>query len=284
VLFSEKDEKNCPPYKLWRLHLNIISINIARLLVFKNYLYLLENLVRRDFTTKYRRSVLGVLWSVLCPLMMMMVISAVFSTIFRVQIENYAVYYLTGSLVFQFMSEATSGSLVSVLGSAGLVKKVYIPKYIFPLEKSCFALINTLFSFLAMLVLMPILGVSLTFTNLLFWVPLCYVFVFSIGLGMTLAAANVFFRDIGHLYSVLVSAWMFLTPILYPAELIPENIRWFVDCNPMYYYVDYFRQIMMYNTIPDMYANLICLAFSLSFLLLGLVIFKRAQDKFILYI
>ncbi|MEG2875625.1 MAG: ABC transporter permease [Hydrogenoanaerobacterium sp.] len=268
----------------WIMFSHRLSFIIVRLQGLKKYSYLLFNLVKKDFTTKYRRSVLGVLWSVLNPLLMAMVISAVFSTIFRAQIENFVVYYLTGSLIFNFMSEATSGSLGSIICSAGLIKKVYIPKYIFPLEKCLFALVNTMFSFIATVILMPFLGVPLKFTVLLFWVPLIYVFVFSVGLGMLLSATNVFFRDVGHLYGVWIMAWMYLTPVLYPKEIIPIGIQWLTNANPMYYYVDYFRSLMMYNTIPDFKSNIICASFSVAFLIVGLIVFKWKQDKFILYI
>jgi ABC-2 type transport system permease protein len=260
------------------------KITLVRIMNFRKYSYLLKNLVKKDFTTRYRRSVLGILWSILNPLLMMMVISAVFSNIFRIQIEHFAVYYLTGSLVFNFMSESTSGSLMSVLGSAGLIKKVYIPKYIFPLEKCFFSLVNTAFSLVAVLILMPILGVPLRPTALLFWAPLLYTLAFSIGLGMMLAAANVFFRDIGHLYSVWVTAWLYLTPILYPVDILPNAVKAFVNINPMYYYVDYFRQVMMYETVPNLRTNLTCASFSIVFLLMGLIIFKKTQDRFILYL
>jgi len=268
----------------WTLYSYPLSLIIVRLQGFKKYSYLLVNLVKKDFAIKYRRSILGVLWSVLNPLLMAMIISTVFSKLFRVQMENYAVYFLTGSLIFNFMSEATSGALVSVIGSAGLIKKVYIPKYIFPIEKCLFALVNTMFSLVATLIIMPFLGVPLKITVLLFWIPLIYVLVFSVGVGMLLSATNVFFRDIGHLYSVWITAWMYLTPILYPKELIPESIRWFTSANPMYYYVDYFRSIMMYNIIPDLKTNVICAAFSVSFFIIGLIVFKLKQDRFILYI
>lgn len=268
----------------WGLFYYPFSLVLVRLQAFRKYSYLLLNLVRKDFTTKYRRSMLGVLWSVLNPLLMAMVISAVFSSIFRMQIENFTVYYLTGSLIFNFMSEATNGALGSVLGAAGLIKKVYIPKYIFPVEKALFALVNTLFSLVATVLLMPFLGVPLRGTALLFWVPLFYVLLFSIGVGMLLAAVNVFFRDVGHLYGVWIMAWMYLTPVIYPKELIPQGIQWFTNVNPMYYYVDYFRSVMMYNTIPDFQTHVICAAFSGAFLLLGLLAFKCKQDRFILYI
>jgi ABC-2 type transport system permease protein len=194
------------------------------------------------------------------------------------------VVYLTGSLVFGFMSECTNGSLNSVLGASGLIKKVYIPKYIFPLEKCLFALVNTMLSLIAVLIMMPILGVAPAPTILLFPLPLLYTLAFSAGLGMALSAVNVYFRDIGHLWSVLTTAWMYFTPILYPADAVPQAVKGIIAANPMYYYVDYFRRVVMYGQLPDLRLNLICAAFSLSFLIAGVLVFKALQDRFILYI
>ncbi|MDR1001436.1 MAG: ABC transporter permease [Clostridiales bacterium] len=260
------------------------NVTFAHIAIFKRYIYLLINLVKMDFATKYRRSVLGVLWSVLNPLLMMIVMYTVFSKLFRVTVPNYPVFYLTGTLIFGLMSEATGNALGSVVGSAGLIKKVYIPKYIFPIEKCMFALVNTIFSFVAVLILTPILGVPLRPTVLLFFIPILYTLVFSMGLGMILAAGNAFFRDIGHLYGVLITMWQFLTPVIYSEDAVPMEVRAVFVFNPMYYYVKYFRDVMMYNRIPDLRQNMICLAWSVSFLIVGLVVFKVKQDKFILYI
>jgi ABC-2 type transport system permease protein len=264
--------------------LTALSTNIARLLAFKKYSYLLKNLVKKDFTTKYRRSALGVLWSVLNPLLMAAVVSVVFSNIMKIQMENFAVFYLSGALVFNFMSEATNGSLGSIIGSAGLIKKVYIPKYIFPMEKCFFALVNTLFSFVALMLIMPILGMGIHPTALLFWIPLLYTLVFSIGLGMLLATANVFFRDVGHLYGVWVAAWMYLTPVIYPMEMLPAAMQGAIKiCNPMVGYVECFRQLVMYGKVPSFWENAACALWAAGALMVGTFVFKRQQDKFILY-
>jgi ABC-2 type transport system permease protein len=260
------------------------NISLAQVIILRKYTYLLINLVKMDFTTKYRRSLLGVLWSVLNPLLMMIVMSTVFSKVFRIAVANYPVFYLTGTLIFSLMSEATSSALRAIDSSAELIKKVYIPKYIFPVEKCVFALVNTAFSFVAVLILTPLLGVPLRPTVFLCWVPILYTFIFSVGFGMVLAAVNVFFKDIGHLYGVLITAWNFLTPVIYSVEAVPAEVQRIFAFNPMYYYVSYFRDVMMYNTIPDLRLNLICIAFSVSFLIIGLVVFKAKQDKFILYI
>jgi ABC-2 type transport system permease protein len=192
--------------------------------------------------------------------------------------------YLTGSLVFGFMSECTGGSLNSVLEAGGLIKKVYVPKYIFPLEKCLFALVNAMLSFAAVLIMMPILGVAPAPTIFLFAAPRLYTLAFSAGLGMALSAVNVYFRDVGHLWSVLTTAWMYLTPILYPADAVPQAVRGIIAANPMYYYVDYFRRVVMYGQLPDLRLNLICASFSLSFLIAGVLVFKALQDRFILHV
>ena len=134
----------------------------AYLTTFLKYKYLLHNLISRDLKVKYRRSTLGLLWSVLNPLLMAIVISIVFQNFFKFAVPNFAVYYLTGSLIFNFMNEATSSAMVSIVGNAPLIKKVYIPKYIFPLEKVMFAFVNMLFSMIALVIMMGVtkLGIS----------------------------------------------------------------------------------------------------------------------------
>lgn len=271
---------------VWLCKIFIIkeNLNFGHIVNFKKYGYLLLSLVKRDFTLKYRRSFLGILWSVLNPLFMAAIITTVFNNLFRVRTEHFPVYYLTGSLMFTLMSDATSGALTSVLGASSLIKKVYIPKYIFPMEKCLFAFVNMLFSFIALLIVMLVLGVSFKPTILLFWIPMLYVLVFSTGVGMILAAVNVFFRDIGYLYGIWTVAWMYLTPVMYPQEMLPQSFRNVLVFNPMFHYIDYFRKIMMYNTVPDLATNMTCIVFSLSAFAVGLVIFKKTQRKFILYI
>jgi ABC-2 type transport system permease protein len=251
---------------------------------FYKYRHLLKELVSRDIKIKYRRSVLGVAWSVLNPLLMMLVITAVFSTIFKFQVENFPVYYLTGSLIFGFVTEATNNSMTSIIDNAPLIKKVYIPKYIFPLEKVSFAFVNALYSLIAVFIIMIILRVQVSWTIIMLPIPLIYTCIFATGLSLILATLNVFFRDIGHLYSVWTTAWMYLTPIIYPEEILPGIMKTVVHFNPMYYYVNYFRQVVLYGTVPNLTDNLLCIGIGIVFLVLGLWVFKSNQDKFILHI
>lgn len=251
---------------------------------FKKYKYLLEDLVAKDFKLKYRRSVLGFLWSVLNPLLMMLVITAVFQNMFKSDIEYFPVYYLCGYLIFNFVIEATNGALTSIVQSGYLIKKVYIPKYIFPLEKCSFALVNIFFSFIAVVLVIIVIKMPVPMTILLIPIPIIYSFLFSIGLGLILASLNTFFRDMGHLYSVWTTAWMYLTPLFYPIEAIPESIQRVISYNPLFYYVDYTRDLVMRGIIPDLKTNIMCILYAVIFLIIGLLVFKRKQDKFILYI
>lgn len=251
---------------------------------FKKYWYLLKNLVHRDITIKYRRSALGVLWSVLNPLLMMLVTTAVFQRLFKNQIENFPVYYMTGSLLFNFVVEATNGALSSVIGNASLIKKVYIPKYIFPLEKCFFALVNMGFSSIAMVIMLLALRSPIHITFLLIPIPVLYTFIFSIGFGLILAALNVYFRDVGHLYSVWTTVWMYLTPLMYPIDILPKAVIDIVKLNPLYHYIEYFRELVIYGTVPSLQSNLICIVYGLLFLVSGVLIFKKTQDRFILFL
>lgn len=254
------------------------------LTVFLRYRYLLYNLISRDIKVKYRRSVLGIVWSILNPLLMMLVMTAVFSRVFKFNVPNFPVYYLLGSTIWNFFSEATNTATTSVLASSSLIKKVYIPKYMFPLEKVMFSFVNMLFSLIAVAFIFLVTGTPLTWTALLIPLPLLYVLVFALGVSMALSALTVYFRDVLHLYAVVLTAWMYFTPIFYPVNALPEIMQNVLKINPMYHYVTYFRDILMYNTIPSLGTNLICIGWGIVSLLVGLAIFKKLQGNFILYI
>ena len=239
--------------------------------VFIKYRNLLENLVSRDIKVRYRRSVLGMLWTVLNPLLMMVVITIVFSTLFKQNIEHFPIYYLSGSLIFSFSSETTSNALYSIIGNASLMKKVYIPKYLFPVSKVVSGLVNLGFSLIAMFVVMLAMGVECRITLLLLPIPIFYTFLFATGLGLLLSAATVFFRDISHFYGVFV-------------DILPETARKVMDFNPMYHYVQYMRELILYGNFPSMRENLICFLFGAGMLLIGTWVFYRKQDKFVLYV
>jgi ABC-2 type transport system permease protein len=263
----------------------LISIpRIKRYLpAFLQYRSLLLNLVSRDIKVKYRRSALGLLWSVLQPLFIMLIVTSVFQHIFRVEVENYPAFYITGILIFSFVADATSLSLHSISGAAPLLKKVYIPKYIFPLEKCLFSFVNMLFSLIAVAIVYLVLQTPIQPTILLLPIPMLYAALFSFGFSLILSAAVMYFRDVAHLYAIWITAWMYLTPILYPPNILPEFMQVILSFNPLVYYVGYARDVMLYGVLPSFGTNMICLGFALATLALGLLVFKKTQDKFILH-
>lgn len=255
---------------------------------FLKYRYLLGNLISRDLKVKYRRSVLGLSWSLLNPIMIMLILNAVFSLLIgkNEEIDNYPMYLILGQTLFSFFSEATGGALESVVGSSALMKKIYVPKYVFPLEKVLYSFVNLIFSMIAVMIVLIFRPIKLSFTALLIPIPLTFFLVFSIGLGLILSVLYAFFRDIKHLYSVLILAWMYLTPIIYPLSLVKDApvIGPIVKYNPLTWFITYFRDLFLYSQIPDFQTTLICIAYSLGMFIIGFVVFRKSQDKFVLHL
>lgn len=246
--------------------------------------FILCSLVSKDFKLKYRRSFLGVLWSVLNPLLMMVVLTAVFSTVFRFNIENFPLYLILGQTLFTFMSDATSAAMSSIIDSAPLIKKIRINKALFPIEKVTFALVNFMVSLIAVVAVMLFFKIAPTANLLLLPFLLLTIFMFSLGIGLMLAALSVFFRDVMHLWSVLLTAWTYATPLFYPVEILPEWAVPIMNANPMYYYVSFFREIALYGNTPTVEQFVICLGCGVVALLVGLAVFKKQEKKFILYV
>lgn len=251
---------------------------------FKKYRHLLVELVRKDLKVKYKRSYLGILWTLLNPLLMMIVLTMVFSTIFKRDIPNFPVYLLTGKIMFDFFAQATNGAMGSVIGGSSLIKKVYIPKYIFPLSKVLFAFVNLGFSLIALILVMIVTKTHFDLILIILPLPLIYILIFSIGIGLILATYTVFFRDIMHLYGVILTAWMYFTPLFYPPEIIPSKIMWILKLNPLYHMIQMLRNIVLYNQIPTMGDHIVCFSFGIIALLTGLIVFYKKQDEFILNI
>ena len=252
--------------------------------VFKKYQPLLKELVKRDITIRYRHSVLGLLWTVLNPLLMMIVMSIVFSTLFTNSIDNFPVYVMIGNVVFNCNSEATNRGLNSILWNSSLIKKVYIPKYLFPLATVASSLINFGFSFIALILVMLFTGAEFYPTLITVWIPLLYLITFSLGLSLILCSINVFFRDTEHLYSVFITIWMYLSAIFYSTDILPDGVNTVVYYNPIYQLITFFRLLIMYRVFRSIQTNLLCVSYSVSMLIIGLAVFYKSQDKFILHI
>lgn len=252
---------------------------------FKQYMPLLRELVVRDIKTKYRRSVLGVLWTVLNPLLMMTVMSIVFSHFFgKFDIEHYPIYLLSGQVIFNFFSESSSMSMSSIINNAPLLKKIYIPKYMFVIAKTISGAVNLIASFLALIIVMLVLRVDFYFTAFLSVIPLICVVILSVGVGLILATVAVRFRDLVHLYSVFLTALMYLTPIIYPVEFLPNWVSVIVKINPLTSIITMLRCFMLNGTMPDTLTICMSILPALGLLVLGGLVFWKNQDDFILYI
>ena len=253
---------------------------------FKKYSFLLQQLIARDFKVKYKRSFLGVVWSLLYPILNMAVLALVFSNIFKFSTPgvNYLVYVLSGLIMFNYFSEALNLSMSSVVANFPLINKIYIPKYIFPLSKCLFVGINFLLSLIPLYIVIFATGTGINIYHL--FLPYAYVclFTFTLGIGLILATVSVFLRDMFYIYGIILSLWMYLTPIMYDISMISSEIQTIFKLNPMYHYVNFIRRIILYNEMPTPFTFAVCGVSALFFLIIGLIVFKKKQDKFIYYV
>ena len=248
------------------------------------YKFLIGQLVSRDFKTKYKRSLFGILWSFLNPLLTMIVQFIVFSTIFKVDTQNYPVYLISGVVCYGFFNECTTMCLNSISGNYRLITKVYIPKYIFPISKTLSSSVNLAISLIPLLLVTLITGTVLHWSIILMFYFLICLIIFSLGVGMILATLMVFFRDIQFIWSVICTIWQYATPIFYPAEIIPEKFRFIVRFNPLYHFIGNLRKCLIDGLSPEPTAYLYCFIFAVGALLIGSYVFKKSQDKFTLYL
>ena len=245
---------------------------------------LLNELISRDIKIKYRKSVLGVLWTLLNPLLMMIVLSVVFSNLFRFDVENFPLYLLSGQIIFNFYNDATSTAMSAIVGNAALIKKVYVPKYLFVISRVFSSFINLMASFTALMLVMVATRAELHWSVLLSVVPLALFMLLSLGIGLILAALTVKFRDIMHLYSVFTTVLLYLTPVIYPMSILPEWLEKVVLLNPLTNILTMFRDVMINGLIFDVWSLIIAVAETAFFLALGLYVFYKNQDQFILNI
>ena len=272
----------CCLYTLWCNRNGKPSLLLKIISAFSRYRYLMKQLVARDFKSKYKRSVLGILWSFLNPLLTMSVQYIVFSTLFKSDIPNFALYLLIGIVCFNFFSEATSMSLLSIVGNASLITKVYVPKYIYPLTRVMSSTVNFLLALIPLFVVMIATGEPIRPAILLLPIGVCCLFSHSLEVGMLLASAMVFFRDTQFLWGVLSMLWMYATPIFYPEIIIPDAFMTVYKMNPLYHIIRFIRIILIDGISPEPKAYLLMLIASLVPLVIGIAVFKKTQDRFVL--
>lgn len=260
------------------------SYVVNALVALQKYRFLIRQLVSRDFKTKYKRSILGMFWSFLNPLLTMIVQYFVFSTIFKSDIQNYPTYLLIGIVCFNFFSEACSMALTSILGNASLITKVYMPKYIYPLTRVVSSVVNLGISLIPLVIVAVVTGVQFQQSAVLAIFFLICLIIFSMGLGMLLSTSMVFFRDTQFLWGVFSMMWMYATPIFYPESILPDNFKVILEINPLYYFLKNTRMCILDGLSPEPSAYVGCFAMAIAMLLVGAFVFRKSQDRFVLYL
>ena len=260
---------------------------------FKNYWFLMTQLISRDFKVKYKRSILGILWSLLNPLLTMTVMTIVFSQMFKFNVPgvNYIVYLMTGIVMFNYFSGASNSAMTSVVENFTLINKVYIPKYIFPISKCLFVGIDFLLTLIPWFIIILLSQVGLgtyacdlnIYYLLLPYIFLC-LFLFAAGMGMLLSCLSVFLRDIFHIYGIVLTLWNYLTPVFYDLTILPETLQSIMRFNPMYQFINGARSIVLFGQAPNLMHLIIMGLIGLGMFLIGGLLFKKKQDKFIYYI
>lgn len=247
--------------------------------------FLFEELVKRDFKKKYKRTVLGMVWSVLSPLLTLGVMAMVFGTFFGRSTAHYVIYLFCGNLVFSYFNDATTGGMRSLMSNAAIFTKVDVPKYMFLLSRNVQAFINfclTLVVFFLFVLFEP--GLSFHWNYILLLYPIICLTLFNIGMGMILSALFVFFRDIEYLYSIFTMLLMYMSAIFYTIDRYSQTVQYLFLCNPIYLYIRYFRKIVIEGTIPTIYFHLLAAFFALAAVGIGAWMYKKYNHKFLYYI
>lgn len=258
------------------------SVSLNLISSIKKYRFLLNQLVTRDFKSKYKRSLLGILWSLLNPLLTIAVQYIVFSNLFRFDIENYILYLLTGVVFFNFFTESTTQSMNAIVSNSSLITKVYVPKFIYPVSKVLSSLINLLLATVPLLFVVLITGTKITVAFLLLPIGYLFIILFSLGIGFILSSIMVFFRDTQFLWGIVIMLWMYLTPIFYPFSILPKNLIILMEFNPLYHFITFIRTIVMHGVSPEPMVYMYCFMYSFFTVLLGALFFKKTQDKFVI--
>lgn len=251
---------------------------------FMQYRFLLSELVKKGIKLKYRRSYLGMIWSMLEPLLTMIVLTIVFGTLYGNTDRTFPVYILTGRLLYSFFSQSTKVALKSIRQNSAMIKKVYVPKYLYPLSSVLFNYVIFLISLIVLAMVSVILGVKPTFYLLQAPIALILILIMSYGCGMILATIGVFFRDMEYLWSVALMLVMYTCAIFYyPQRLLKSGFSWLLKYNPLYCVIHNFRACFLGDPLNWNYM-LYAFVFSVFAILIGTYTFYKKQDEFILHI
>ncbi|WP_018212333.1 ABC transporter permease [Desulfitobacterium hafniense] len=246
--------------------------------------FLFEELVKRDFKKKYKRTILGVLWSMLAPLMTLLVMAVVFTNFFGRTTPHYVIYMFAGNLIFFYYREATSGGMNALVANAAIFTKVNIPKYLFVFSKNVSSLINFGLTLVIFFVFVAADGIPFSWKFLLLVFPTACLLIFNIGVGLILSALYIIFKDVQYLYDVFTTMLMYLSAIFYTIDSYPQPMQYLFYLNPVYAYITYFRTIVIDSVIPSLGLHLLCAFYAVASMLIGGIIYKKYNYKFLYYV
>ncbi|MGN0606545.1 MAG: ABC transporter permease [Oscillospiraceae bacterium] len=249
----------------------------------KDYRFLFKQLVKRDFQKRYKKTALGMMWSVLSPLCDFIVMKFVFTYLFGRTTPHFSSYLFSGLLITGYFSEATSSGMNSLVANSGIISKINVPKYIFLLSKNVASIINFGLTFLVYCVFLIIDHITFTWKFVLLLYPVLCLVILNIGMGLILSALFVFFKDTSYLYGIFLKLLTYLSAVFYTVDRLPEKVQQLLYINPIYDYITYFRQITIYGTIPDAKLHIFCAAWALAVLAVGCVVYKVNNYKFVFY-
>ena len=255
-------------------------------LVVDTYRYreLIWALALKEIKLRYKRSVLGFLWALLNPALMMVVLTLVFSTIMRFNLPHYAIFLLSVLLPWTFFSQSLSYAVDSIVGNGELIKKVAVPKLVFPMAAVVSNVINLLLSLIPLAILVPLLRHPFYWTWFYLPVPMLALIIFTMGMTFFFATANVYYRDVAHIVQVILSAWFYVTPIIYSLDMLPLKHRWIFKLNPIIYVINGFRLAVYYGQLPQIQSVVASFVCAFVALLIGLTVFLKYQDNFVFYV
>lgn len=250
----------------------------------KQYRFLFEELVKRDFTKKYKRTILGILWSALAPLATLAIMAMVFTNFFGRNTPHYTIFLFCGNLTFSFFRESTSTGMSSLVDNSAIFSKVNVPKYMFLLSKNVTSIINYGINLVILFVFVAIDGLPFTWKFICLIFPITCLIVFNLGMGLILSALYIMFRDLRYLYDIFTTLLMYMSAIFYNPSVLSETMQSLIQYNPMYVYISYFRSIIIDSSIPSLKMHIIGFVYPVVVLLIGAVIYKKQNYKFLYYI
>ncbi len=250
----------------------------------KEHKFLFSELVKRDFKKKYKGTYLGMIWSVLSPLLTLLIMSLIFTHFFGRSQPHFTIYLFCGNIIFSFFSESTSGGMGSLLANSSIFTKINVPKYLFLFSRNISSLINFGLTLIVFFVFCIIDGITFTWFFIMLIIPILCLIIFNLGIGLVLSALFVFFRDMQYLWSVFTMLLMYLSAIFYTVDSFPAGVQKLFLLNPVYVYIKYFRLIVIDNSLPSIQFNLLAIGYALLAFCVGAFMYKKFNHKFLYYV